>query len=96
MFIDFALGLPAWEKCGFRLGKAIPKHFDVTVAPERPEDLHPEKMLLRHAMWQLGMKGAAAEKKRAIQFGARTAKMYGGRTKGTDLVVANGHGANGA
>ncbi|KAK5937858.1 hypothetical protein PMZ80_009987 [Knufia obscura] len=86
-FVSFALGLPAWEKCGFRPGKATPKHFETTIVPERAEELHPEKMLLRCAMWQLGMKGAAAEKKRAIQFGARTAKMHGGRTKGTDIVT---------
>lgn len=87
-FVEYALGLPAWEKCGFRPGKAVPKHFETTIVPDQPEDLHPEKMLLRCAMWSLGMKGAAAEKKRAIQFGARTAKMHGGRTKGTDAVTA--------
>jgi len=86
-FVKFVLQLPAWEKCGFRPGKAVPKHFEATTVPEQSEDLHPEKMLLRCAMWQLGMKGAAAEKKRAIQFGARTAKMHGGRTKGTDIVT---------
>jgi len=95
VFVRFSLGLPVWEKCGFRPGKAVPKHFETTIVPERPEDLHPEKMLLRCAMWQLGMKGAAAEKKRAIQFGARTAKMHGGRTKGTDLVTALGGSADG-
>ena len=46
-------------------------------------------MLLRMAAWRLGMKGVAAEKKRAIQFGARTAKMEvgKGRKKGTDAIT---------
>ena len=86
-FVEFALGLPAWEKCGFRSGKVVLKHFEAVPVQEKMGDLHPEKMLLRCAMWQLDMKGAAAEKKRAIQFGARTAKMLGGRTKGTDIVT---------
>lgn len=86
-FVEFALGLPGWEKCGFRPGKTIPKHFENTASAETREELHPEKMLLRCALWQLGMKKAAAEKKRAIQFGARTAKMHAGRTKGTDLIT---------
>ncbi|KAK5100577.1 hypothetical protein LTS08_005328 [Lithohypha guttulata] len=85
-FVEFALSLPAWGKCGFRTGNPVPKHFEIAPAARAIEDLHPEKMLLRCAMWHLGMKGAAAEKKRAIQFGARTAKMIGGKTKGTDIV----------
>jgi len=32
------------------------------------------------------MRGVAREKKRAIQFGARTAKMETGRTKGTTRI----------
>lgn len=86
-FVEFAFGLPAWEKCGFREKRVVPKHFENLPPPETMQDLHPEKMLLRCALWQLGMPGAAAEKKRAIQFGARTAKMIGGKTKGTDVVT---------
>lgn len=85
-FVEFALGLPTWEKCGFRNERNIPKHFYPSPVPQKIEDLHPEKMLLRCAAWQLGLKIVAAEKKRAIQFGARTAKMHGGRVKGTDAV----------
>jgi hypothetical protein len=33
------------------------------------------------------MKKVAAEKKRAIQFGARTAKMETGKTKGTHVLT---------
>jgi len=85
-FVKFSLNLPAWEKCGFRPDTAIPKHFETTTVPKHMEELHPEKMLLRCALWQLGMPGASAEKKRAIQFGARTAKMHAGKTKGTDII----------
>lgn len=87
-FVKFALNLPAWEKCGFRPGQGAPRHFDVPAVPERMEDLLPEKMLLRCLAWELEMKGAAAQKKRAIQFGARTAKMHSGRSKGTDAVLS--------
>jgi hypothetical protein len=56
------------------------------------EELDRAKMLLRLLAWNLGMPIVAAEKKRAIQFGARTAKMEvlaagQGRRKGTDAVA---------
>lgn len=73
--VSWALSLPVWEKCDFGRGKAG----DVAEAPV----LDPGKKLLRLLAWKLGLRGAAAEKKRAIQFGARTAKMESGRTKGT-------------
>lgn len=86
-FVKFTLGLSAWEKCGFRPGVAVPKHFEVCEEAQRMEDLHPEKMLLRCAAWQLGIINSAREKKRAIQFGAKSAKMHSGKTKGTDVVT---------
>lgn len=88
--VKFSLDLPVWEKCGFRIGKKIPKHYEENSRVEMPEDLEPAKLLLRLAMWKLGMRNAASERKRAIQFGARTAKMDigKGRTKGTDVLVA--------
>ena len=86
-FVSSTLSLPSWEKCGFRPQRHVSKHFENTEAPQNIEDLHPEKILLRCLLWQLGMRRAAAEKKRAIQFGARTAKMYGGKSKGTDVVT---------
>ena len=87
--VKFSLGLPVWEKCGFRIGKKIPKHYEEAGTVQRPEDLEPAKMLLRLAMWKLEMCTAASERKRAIQFGARTAKMDPGRgkTKGTDVLM---------
>lgn len=89
LFVAFALGLPAWEKCGFRLGKVVPKHFEALQEAKEMKDLHPEKMLLRCAAWQLGMRYAAQEKKRAIQFGAKSAKMHNSKTKGTDIVTVD-------
>lgn len=91
-FVAFTLHLPAWEKCGFRPGKAVPKHFEVSEQAQRMEDLHPEKMLLRCAAWQLGITNSAQEKKRAIQFGAKSAKMHSGKTKGTDVVTMTDDG----
>jgi asparagine synthetase B (glutamine-hydrolysing) len=90
-FVRFSLGLPAWEKCGFRAGKKIPKHYEEISRSAKPEELEPTKMLLRLALWKLEMPKAASERKRAIQFGARTAKMEvgKGRAKGTDTLMAS-------
>lgn len=91
-FVRFSLALPVWEKTGFRPEKKIPNHYEDSLQVETPEGLEPAKALLRLAMWQLGMRKAATERKRAIQFGARTAKMDigKGRTKGTDILAAEG------
>jgi asparagine synthetase B (glutamine-hydrolysing) len=85
-FVTFALALPVWEKCGYRLDRAIPKHYEDTIPATDESELDPAKMLLRVAGWRLGMKKVAAERKRAIQFGSRTAKMEARRTKGTDTL----------
>ena len=52
------------------------------------EGVEAAKMLLRLWALDLGLQGVAREKKRAIQFGARRAKMEigKGRKKGTDVV----------
>ena len=88
-FVDFALSLPVWDKCGFRPDRPVPKHYETTIEASRKEDLDPAKMLLRLAAWKLGMRSAASERKRAIQFGAKTAKMEAGagRKKGTDVLT---------
>lgn len=79
-FIALALELPVTAKCDF--GKAqLPDSED----PARR--LEPGKRALRLLAWQLGMKSVAAEKKRAIQFGARTAKMETGKSKGTHVLT---------
>ncbi|KAL2430381.1 Asparagine synthetase domain-containing protein C4F6.11c [Exophiala dermatitidis] len=89
-FVRFSLSLPVWEKTGFRPGKNIPKHYEESLFANTEESLEPAKMQLRLAMWRKGMRRTATERKRAIQFGARTAKMHvgKGRTKGTDILVA--------
>lgn len=98
-FTEWALHQPVWEKCGFRQQQhqttsihhqAGDVEFERKDANDRPEgygdeELDPAKLLLRMAAWRLGMKGVARTKKRAIQFGARTAKLDGKR-KGTDVV----------
>jgi asparagine synthetase B (glutamine-hydrolysing) len=79
-FIALVLQLPVTAKCDFG-----------TPQDESSEDpalfLEPGKRALRLLAWNLGMKKVAAEKKRAIQFGARTAKMETGKTKGTHVLV---------
>jgi asparagine synthetase B (glutamine-hydrolysing) len=79
-FIALALELPVTAKCDFANAQL-----------ETPDDparfLEPGKRILRLLAWELGMKGVAAEKKRAIQFGARTAKMETGKTKGTQVLT---------
>lgn len=78
--INWALGLPVWEKCGF--GNAQLKE-DNDDTPIGTMVIEPGKRLLRLLAWKLDMKGAAVEKKRAIQFGARTAKMEVAKIKGS-------------
>lgn len=73
--VSWALELPVWEKCGF--GQCE----EGSIPP-----LEPGKRLLRLLAWKLGLRHAAAAKKRAIQFGARTAKMEIGKTRGTQKL----------
>ena len=90
-FVQFALDLPVWEKCGFRPGSKTPKHYEQISNAAKIEDLEPSKLLLRTALWTLGMETAASERKRAIQFGARTAKMdlTSGKRKGTEALAVD-------
>jgi asparagine synthetase B (glutamine-hydrolysing) len=82
-FVSWALRLPVWEKCAFELeAQRISTEEENPVQPV----LEPNKYVLRLLTWKLGIKGAANEKKRAIQFGARTAKMVAGTTKGTQVI----------
>ncbi|KAK6502796.1 hypothetical protein TWF481_007842 [Arthrobotrys musiformis] len=70
---------PVTDKCGF----------GAVQLDEEWSTLDNEKQVLRLLAWKLGMKGVAGEKKRAIQFGARTAKMEaarGGKVKGTQKI----------
>lgn len=84
-FVTWALQLPVWQKCGFGETKRV--EAEGFYCPSL--NLEPGKKLLRLLAWKLGMERAAQEKKRAIQFGARTAKMEAGKTKGTQAVSQN-------
>ncbi|KAJ5138665.1 Asparagine synthase [Penicillium bovifimosum] len=76
-FVAWVLKAPVWEKCGFGLP---------TPASEETAGIDAEKLALRLVAVRLGMRRVAREKKRAIQFGARTAKMETGRSRGTDAL----------
>ncbi|KAJ5730029.1 uncharacterized protein N7483_004537 [Penicillium malachiteum] len=78
-FVAWVLQSPVWEKCGFGVAA-------VQVSDEITTGIDAEKMALRLVALRLGLSSVAREKKRAIQFGARTAKMEKGRTKGTDTL----------
>jgi asparagine synthetase B (glutamine-hydrolysing) len=73
-FVRHTLGLKVGQKCGVR----------ESLSEKVAEGVEPAKMLLRLLALDLGLQGLAREKKRAIQFGARTAKMEikKGRKKG--------------
>ncbi|KAK0643405.1 cytoplasm protein [Cercophora newfieldiana] len=71
--VRWAMETPAWEKCDFDNGEDI-------------SGVEAGKRVLRLLALDLGMGGVAKEKKRAIQFGTRTAKMESGRVKGTTLI----------
>ncbi|KAI4214470.1 MAG: hypothetical protein LQ351_002887 [Letrouitia transgressa] len=81
-FAAWALELPPWERCGF--GQPQYPHNSDSGEPS----LQPSKKLLRLLAWKTGMKRAATENKRAIQFGARTAKMESGRSKGSQALTS--------
>ncbi|EAQ87824.1 hypothetical protein CHGG_04443 [Chaetomium globosum CBS 148.51] len=71
--VRWAVETPAWEKCDFENG-------------EDASGVEAGKRVLRLLALELGMVNTAKEKKRAIQFGARTAKMENGKVKGTTLI----------
>lgn len=75
-FVAWVVCAPVWEKCGFGLPET-----EATAGIDR------EKLALRLVALRQGMPRVAREKKRAIQFGARTAKMETGRSKGTDALT---------
>ncbi|PSK45362.1 hypothetical protein B9Z65_2502 [Elsinoe australis] len=78
--VKWALSATLYEKCGFGIA---PLPVDDHGAP-----LDPAKMIIRSLAVKLDMPGVAQEKKRAIQFGARTAKMEVRKTKGTQALTA--------
>ncbi|TRX93754.1 hypothetical protein FHL15_005430 [Xylaria flabelliformis] len=71
-FVKFAISSPVWEKCDFE--NAF-----------HPAVIDPAKRILRLLADQLNLPIAARQKKKAIQFGSRTAKIESatGRLRGT-------------
>ncbi|OJD16928.1 hypothetical protein AJ78_02965 [Emergomyces pasteurianus Ep9510] len=88
-FLAWALACPVWEKCGFGVVPSIPagNHDNTEELRKGEQALDPGKRSLRLLAWKLGMENVAREKKRAIQFGSRTAKMESGRSKGTQVLA---------
>ncbi|KAI1363950.1 asparagine synthase-domain-containing protein [Xylaria arbuscula] len=76
-FLKFAMATPVWEKCDFE--NAF-----------HPAVIDPAKRLLRLLADQLGLPITARQRKKAIQFGSRTAKIESatGRLRGTAQVSA--------
>lgn len=83
-FVSYATQTPIWERCGFGTAKAESTSDDEL--DQIAENLDSEKKALRLLALKLGMVRTAQEKKRAIQFGSRTAKMESGRSKGTHTI----------
>ncbi|KAF2459018.1 asparagine synthase [Lineolata rhizophorae] len=75
--VGWAMRARVWEKCGFGAE---------TSGEDGDLSLGPEKKVLRLVAKRCGLQIVAAERKRAIQFGARTAKMETGRMKGTQIL----------
>ncbi|KZL88002.1 asparagine synthase [Colletotrichum incanum] len=73
-FVKSSIETPVWAKCDFGFTEA-------------DAEIEPGKRVLRLLAEALGMTSVAREKKRAIQFGSRTAKMESGKTKGTTLIA---------
>ncbi|OTA91298.1 hypothetical protein M434DRAFT_389027 [Hypoxylon sp. CO27-5] len=75
--VRFAINSPVWEKCDFQ------NQF-------HPAVIDPAKRVLRLLADKLGLPVIAREKKRAIQFGSRTAKIESstGRRRGTAPITS--------
>ncbi|KAJ5086598.1 Asparagine synthase related protein [Penicillium alfredii] len=85
-FVAWVLQASVWEKCGFGLPDPLPLDVSADESHQR-SGINPEKMALRLVALRLSLDHVAREKKRAIQFGARTAKMETGKSKGTDILT---------
>ena len=83
-FVAWVVKAPIWEKCGFG---NCPLSDNASISPENGQDIEPGKKALRLVALKLGLRHVSREKKRAIQFGSRTAKMEKGRTKGTEILT---------
>ena len=77
--VRWALNLATWQKCGY-----MENANNTQIGDSHREDiLSADKLILRLAAQHVGLKNTARKAKRAIQFGARSAKMESGRTRGT-------------
>ncbi|KAI1482461.1 asparagine synthase-domain-containing protein [Daldinia eschscholtzii] len=74
--VRFAISTPVWEKCDFQ-------------NPFHPAVIDPAKRVLRLMADKLGLPIIAREKKRAIQFGSRTANIESrtGKRRGTAAIT---------
>lgn len=83
--VAWTLAQPVWAKCDFDAPSPGGQSGEIV-----GDGLEGGKKVLRLVAQMLGMYGVARETKRAIQFGARTAKMEsnpgGGRVKGTRIL----------
>ncbi|KAL4791302.1 asparagine synthase-domain-containing protein [Aspergillus venezuelensis] len=75
-FVAWVVQTPVWEKCGFGVPESPPEDTGIDF----------EKKALRLLALKLGLEKVSREKKRAIQFGSRTAKMETGKARGTDAL----------
>jgi asparagine synthetase B (glutamine-hydrolysing) len=80
--IDWAMKAPIWEKVGFGFHNEVNSEASLDLGVDLDD-----KLVLRCLAKKLGMVRVASEKKRAIQFGSRSAKMESGRTKGTQKIA---------
>ncbi|KAK2742707.1 hypothetical protein FQN57_005162 [Myotisia sp. PD_48] len=83
----WVLPRPIWEKCGFRVFDEAATDGHQITAGNEVVSLENGKLALRLLCWKLSLRNVAREKKRAIQFGSRTAKMETGRSKGTHVLL---------
>lgn len=82
-FLSWATRTPVWERCGFGTAATNGEAAAGATTAVEASSIEPGKKALRLVALNLGMSQVAREKKRAIQFGSRTAKMESGRTRGT-------------
>lgn len=88
-FVAWATRTPVWERCGFGTSQPVSGSESQDTPANGADiaaDLEPGKKALRLLALKLGLNNVAREKKRAIQFGSRTAKMESGRSKGTHVL----------
>lgn len=91
-FVSWVVRTPVWEKCGFgasppsTLTKTSDTPSERTAEENQEQDIEPGKKALRLVALKLGLNTVSREKKRAIQFGSRTAKMERGKAKGTEIL----------